>query len=358
MDQVENAGGVDVDSDKVRQLVARLAGLVDFGGWELTVEDQLVLTAGASRCLGSPVPTTQGSLLQRFPEGAAQQLGDAIACARHTGQGFELTLPLCGSPPRWLRLDCFPTRPGAETPCGLIRDVTHAVEQQHRERHREERRARLWESVTLAEEQQQRTLARELHDQAGSSLASTLVRCRLIERSGSVDDARRHLDQLAGEISAVMDKLARLSRRLHPAAIDELGLEVVLGQIAATLQEQHRLSVVTEISLRQQPPRLVALIVYRMVEELFRNIVCHAKANTVHLRGDQHGDELRITVRDDGVGFDPLLLDEAVREGRLGLARIRERASLLTGEAQIESRPGCGTRVELRIPCGLPRGAP
>ncbi len=214
----------------------------------------------------------------------------------------------------------------------------------------EERRARLWESVTLGDEEQRRAIARELHDQAGSSLASTLVRCRLIERSKTLDEARRHVDQLASEISLVMDSLARLSRRLHPVSIEELGLGVALERLAVGTGEQHQLTVETLIDLPSPPAKLTSLALYRMVQELLRNVTKHAQATRVSVTAEQSPRLLRFVVHDDGIGFDPAQLDELLQEGRVGLATIQERAALLGGETIITSQPGSGTRIELRVP--------
>lgn len=335
------------DDERTRrreQLTARVSELGRIGAWEV-VGDALLLTDQAAQLLAIDLQSGREQFVAAFAGRAQSALRDALDAR----VAFRLEVPLHD---RWMQIEGEPLEGGGLR--GTIHDVT-AVTIAHLEaRSAEERRARLWESLTLAEEEQRRSIARELHDQAGSSLASTLVRCRLIEGSKAMPEVRRHVERLATEISQVMDCLARLSRGLHPVSLEDLGLGVALERLGASVGELHGVVVSTTIDLPGTPPKLVGLAIYRMVQEALRNTVMHARARNVVLSARQAEAGLRVEIVDDGAGFDAGKLDELFHQGKLGLAGIRERAAMLGGKAEIASRPGEGTRIEICVPWTTP----
>lgn len=334
------------DDERARRrsrLTAQVAELGRIGAWEIIGRDVL-LTDEAARLLAIDPNSDRLQWIAAFAGRAQSALRDAL----DANIAFRLEVPFHD---RWLEIEGQPCEGGLR---GTIHDVT-AVTLAHLEaRSAEERRARLWESLTLAEEEQRRSIARELHDQAGSSLASTLVRCRLIEGSKAMPEVRRHVERLATEISQVMDCLARLSRGLHPVSLEDLGLGVALERLGASVGELHGLVVSTTIDLPGTPPKLVGLAMYRMVQEALRNTVMHARARNVVLSARQADAGLRVEIVDDGAGFDAGKIDELFHQGKLGLAGIRERAAMLGGKAEIASRPGEGTRIEICVPWTTP----
>lgn len=337
-----------LDDDERMRRRARLTDQVSqlgrIGAWEV-VGNEIVLTDEAARLLAIDGPSDRDRWVAAFTGRAQSALRDAL----EANVAFRLEVPFHD---RWLEIEGEPCEDGGLR--GTIHDVT-AVTIAHLEaRSAEERRARLWESLTLAEEEQRRSIARELHDQAGSSLASTLVRCRLIEGSKAMPEVRRHVERLATEISQVMDCLARLSRGLHPVSLEDLGLGVALERLGASVGELHGLVVSTTIDLPGTPPKLVGLAMYRMVQEALRNTVMHARARNVVLSARQADAGLRVEIVDDGAGFDAGKIDELFHQGKLGLAGIRERAAMLGGKAEIGSRPGEGTRIEICVPWTTP----
>ena len=151
-----------------------------------------------------------------------------------------------------------------------------------------------------------------------------------------VEEVRRQLATLSGEIFA-------MSEHLRSSKLDNLGLA------AATRVRCRELSAVHGVTIDAHdegvPPYLpedVSLVLFKVIEEALHNALRHAAARrvTVSLYGGP--DEIQLEVADDGVGFDP---QTVTMDRSLGLAEMRERLNLVSGECTIESRPGAGTRV-------------
>jgi two-component system, NarL family, sensor kinase len=139
-----------------------------------------------------------------------------------------------------------------------------------------------------------------------------------------------------------------LSRKLHPAILDDLGLVDALDAECLRLSEHGEPRVVfTSARVPEVIPRDTALCLYRIAQEALYNILKYAKAQEVHvtLMGKEEGIRLRLC--DDGIGFD---LAHARRKGGLGLASMRERLRLIDGRLAIRTRPGAGTHIDVWVP--------
>jgi PAS domain S-box-containing protein len=230
---------------------------------------------------------------------------------------------------------------------GVLLDVSEEVDARVGQRRAQEASAQL----VQIQEAERRHLARELHDEVGQSL--TLLRMLLESldddaqstRSRKVQQARQHVQEL-------MKKTHDLARDLRPAMLDDLGLEPTLTWLVKRLMEQSGLSVRFEHAglegVRYDSD--VETAVFRIVQEALTNCVRHAGASTVLVRVWRMEETLNIQVEDDGSGFDP---SEAAPH-RSGLIGIRERASALGGESEVESVPGEGCRLLVQIPLEWP----
>lgn len=203
-----------------------------------------------------------------------------------------------------------------------------------------------------AQESERRSLARELHDEAGQALASLRFGLRLLEREvdggGSVTE---RVAELMQRTDAVIDGLHRLAADLRPASLDHLGLEAALRQYSRSAAAKFGLAV--RFKARGMPserfPPEVETALYRVVQEAMTNVVRHARATQVDVLLQRRGDRVVVTVEDDGVGFDP---DQVQRGDHLGLLGVRERAEALGGTLTVESAPGAGTTVVVEVPSG------
>jgi PAS domain S-box-containing protein len=228
--------------------------------------------------------------------------------------------------------------------------VTHDVTE--RRRHAEVR-ARLLDQVISAREEEQRRIARELHDETGQSLTSLLVGLRTLEGAPSLEATREQVAELRRVTARTLDEVHRLARGLRPAVLDELGLVPAVEQLALDYVQARGVPVdVSAVGFgpRRLPPA-VETTVYRVVQEALTNTAKHAGARTANVVLQQRREMVQAIVSDDGCGFD---VETALRApaawAHLGLHGMRERAALLGGAVTIESTPGEGTTIYVRIP--------
>ena len=204
------------------------------------------------------------------------------------------------------------------------------------------------------QEDERRSIARELHDEAGQSLVSLRIGLRLLEREidggGSVTGLVADLMQ---RTDAVIDGLHRLAADLRPPSLDYLGLEAALRQYSRSIGAKFDLAVRFKARgfTAERLPTAVETALYRVVQEAITNVVRHAHATRIDVLTERHGDRVRVMVEDDGVGFEP----KRVRGGdHFGLLGMRERAESLGGTMTVESSPGVGTTVVVEVPCADP----
>jgi two-component system, NarL family, sensor histidine kinase UhpB len=207
----------------------------------------------------------------------------------------------------------------------------------------EAERLRAGSAALQAQEQERTRVARDLHDEVNQSLTGLLLRLEAV-REAAPPELEAELARTKALANQAMRELLSLARQLRPTALDDLGLVAALagqvdqvadGGVAASLEEEGDFS-----DLGGD----VQLVIYRVAQEALSNAARHSDAGRVDvaMRRSERGVEL--TVSDDGRGF---AFEKA--EGGLGIAGMRERALLVGGELTIESRPGEGTTVRLRI---------
>jgi len=205
--------------------------------------------------------------------------------------------------------------------------------------------------VNLQEEERSR-IARELHDDVCHRIA--LLATELQFAAESFPESGPELTEKVGEVFSRLKELSAdihdLSYRLHPRSLERLGLTEALGQLCHAVGERRRIQLVfEERNLPDSIPDEAALCLYRVAQESLRNVVTHSRADSasVELCGGQG--EVRLTVTDSGVGYDP---DQVRERNGLGVISMRERLRALGGRLSIRSAPGEGTRVEAVVPIG------
>ncbi|MGD1072937.1 MAG: chemotaxis protein CheB [Bryobacteraceae bacterium] len=193
-------------------------------------------------------------------------------------------------------------------------------------------------------------LARELHDDLSQKLAALGMEVSTLLRPST--DPHDSLPERARALSARIDSLATdlhaLSRRLHPAILDELGLEAALKEECMAFSAQA--AIPCEVESRGVPaslPEDVSLCLYRVAQESLRNIAKHADATKVSVLLSGRKDGIALRIQDVGDGFD---LNEVKGKGGLGLISMEERVRLIHGKFTIQSQPGQGTTVEVIVP--------
>jgi signal transduction histidine kinase len=231
----------------------------------------------------------------------------------------------------------------------------HRVERRLRQEQEKDSRTadelqRLSAKLVSAQEEERRTIARELHDEIGQVL--TVIKMELAHAQKHIaadghgtdllDDARSITDRA---LHAVRD----ISHFLHPPLLDDLGLSAAVDWYVQSINKRHELRVdfnAQDMTARLPPEIEVAL--YRIVQEGLTNVLRHARAHrcVVELARDRFSsrDSVRVSIRDDGVGFDPTAPRGETSPG-LGLVGIRERVAQLGGELRLDSVPGRGTTL-------------
>ena len=231
-----------------------------------------------------------------------------------------------------------------------VRERTHELaEANERLRDREAARRSLLQKVITAQEDERKRVARELHDQTTQALAVLLMR---IERAA--EDIRAGKDPGLEEVKVLatwaLDDVHRLILDLRPSVLDDLGLLSAIRWYAERTLREKGVTVRCEFGeLARLPPELETAL-FRMCQEAMSNIARHAQATQVLIEVSVEGSEVHVDIEDDGKGFDQA--EVARRPGRphWGLLGIAERAELLGGHATIDSAPGAGTRIDVRIP--------
>jgi PAS domain S-box-containing protein len=196
--------------------------------------------------------------------------------------------------------------------------------------------------------------ARELHDETLQALAGLHVLLYSASRATTVDDMGERIAQAQEQIEDEMEKLRGLISELRPAALDELGLEASVRDLAERTQAVYGLDVETLVDLAaadgaaQRLDQEVETAAYRIVQESLHNAARHAGATRVVVELARRDGALELSVSDDGGGFDAA---DAGSSG-FGLRGMRERVELLDGRIEIDSGAGRGTRVAAALPLG------
>ena len=211
---------------------------------------------------------------------------------------------------------------------------------------------RLSAQLVRAQEEERRSIARELHDEIGQALTAIKMELavaeRHLERSGKGGMPLREARSIADRtLHAVRD----LSQLLHPTMLDDLGLPDTLNWYLRGFSK--RTGIRAELIAHRMEERLapeVEVCAYRIIQEAMTNVTRHAKASLCRLYLQRLPYTLLITVEDNGKGFDPRRLKTPNPRRGLGLVGIRERASGLGGTFRLESSPGKGARLSVELP--------
>lgn len=217
---------------------------------------------------------------------------------------------------------------------------------------RERDQRQLLEHEIRAREEERRQIARELHDETGQMMASLLAGLRAIADAKSLKKAKSQANELRQIAASAIDELGRVSRGLHPFALDDHGLVIALRNYTEEYSKVHGLGVSMHVkgleTRRLTSPLEITL--YRISQEALTNISKHAEAKSVEITLDVGEKFLDFKISDDGRGFNVKKLQADHSGKHLGLRSMRERAVLLGGEFTVQSRDGGGTVKAFRIP--------
>ncbi len=213
-------------------------------------------------------------------------------------------------------------------------------------------------ALLSAQEDEQKRISMELHDDLGQQLAALKLQIGVMRNElGSGDKCSRKkvsgwLDRLRDDINQVIEDVRRLSKNLSPLIIDDLGLDAAIENIVKQFTSTNAVTCsFRPVSLADITSAIGQRMIYRLIQESLNNISKHAEASHIDFTINIAGEECIITLADNGNGFDyEEIINRPPEHKGIGLTAMRERAKMLGGSLDIESDIGMGTTVSVTIP--------
>jgi PAS domain S-box-containing protein len=348
-----------LSQDRVRKsesLLAQAEEIAKLGSWEMDiVHSTVTCSAEFFRMLGlqpllGPIAIDDVWSLVRLedPDAAKQALRHALATS--TPLEHFSRFPMPDGRIRVLHTRAIPV-------ADVSGQVTHFVGFNHditEQKRVEDDLRRLSRQLLTLRSEEQRRLARELHETASQTLTALKMTLKQIEESLPSQDLRAH--ELAKSCrtlaSDAMREVRTISSILHPPLMDEAGLTAGLGSYVRLFSERSGVAVNFAIPDNfQRLPKEVELTLFCVAQESLANVHRHSKARSVEISVDRSATHVSLTVRDDGIGMAaPLHSDRRNSLLGIGIAGMRERVSQLQGEFRIHSSPGNGTTIHVILP--------
>lgn len=215
---------------------------------------------------------------------------------------------------------------------------------------------RLSGSIVDAREEERRRLARELHDELGQRLS--VLKMALVSLGQELHGraSQQHLLGMLETLDGIVAAMRHIAADLRPLMLDDLGLNAAIEWLARESSRRMGLEVSVELDDSDPPAdHRTSTALYRMVQEALTNVGRHAHASRVWIALHRQGDELLLSVRDNGKGFP---LHTPSREDAFGLQGMRERAILLGGHMMVDKPPDGGARIRVYLPVPPGFGSP
>jgi PAS domain S-box-containing protein len=232
---------------------------------------------------------------------------------------------------------------------------THFDLTERQKREAERVRTELLSRLVFAQEDERRRIARDMHDEFGEHLTALgLGIGRLKKMCADSADLAREVEALEATARSLDQDVDRLAWELRPTALDDLGLGAALTNYVQDWSDRVSIPAHLHTSgvLNERLAPDVETTLYRIAQEALNNAAKYSRARRVEVILERRGDSVSLVVEDDGIGFDS---GAEAKGGGFGLVGMRERATLVGGSLEIESAPGRGTTVFVRI--DVPRGA-
>ena len=238
---------------------------------------------------------------------------------------------------------------------GEVKGFQHVARDVTEERQLQENMRFYVQQITQAQEDERKRIARELHDDVAPSLLIVIRRLNAIISGTRPKLSKSNSENLEGlriKATEALENLHRYAQDLRPRILDDLGLVPALEWMTEELAGQHKIDARAEV-LGVEPvlsPE-VQLLLFRIAQEALNNARRHAEASAVVVKLEFESDKLRMTISDNGKGFElPNQAEELASTGKLGIIGMHERARLAGGTVKIHSELDKGTQVITEIP--------
>ena len=203
------------------------------------------------------------------------------------------------------------------------------------------------------QEDEQRRLSRELHDETGQCMASLLAYIKVLQSKLTTDEQRMLLGEAREVTVNVLEGIRKMAVELRPPALDDLGVVAAMEKYISNFKKHAGIAVSFSVPKdKVKAAGDVEVSLYRILQESLTNIYRHAQAKTASIVLRQNEDSVYLEIWDDGCGMAEDALLAAREKNRLGLFGIQERVELLGGSLEIISSPGAGTRLFVTMPKG------
>lgn len=209
--------------------------------------------------------------------------------------------------------------------------------------------------IILAQEDERKRIAREIHDGPAQSLANLVLRAEIAERmlgTQELEVVRNELIDLKTQLRLDLGEIRKIIFNLRPMALDDLGLVPTLRKFVQDFEERTSIHAKFEaIGKEKRMTSALEAAMFRLVQEAFNNVHKHAEATFVSLEISFLEETIQLVIRDNGVGFQVEAVEQqAKKHAKFGLIGMRERVDLLQGTIGFESGVGQGTVITIRVP--------
>jgi PAS domain S-box-containing protein len=226
---------------------------------------------------------------------------------------------------------------------------TH-TELESRVRERTEQLTSLTAELSLVEERERRRIATELHDQVGQTLIMSKIKLDSLSLDLPAEDFAASLGEIRKQITRSLEDIRSLTFQLSPPLLYEVGFEAAVEWLGEEFEEKYGFRVEFQDDGKRKPlDEETGVALFQMVRELLVNVANHAKAKKVGISVEKVSGKIRISVVDNGTGFDAMNGMRRRKRG-FGLFNIRQRIEYMGGSLEIESRMGDGACVTLVLP--------
>ena len=236
----------------------------------------------------------------------------------------------------------------------ILRDVSERVRVEEALRKSKDELRELGAAAHAAREQEMTRIARELHDELAQSLTALQMDAAwCVERAAGSELAMAgRLARMEALLKQTVAATRRIAADLRPLMLDDLGLVPAVEWLVDGFTQRNGIPCELAVNVGElELPGAHATAVFRIVQESLSNVAKHARASRVQVDIERNGTQVTLSIRDNGAGFS---LSDPRKPNSYGLLGLRERASLLGGEASITSAPGEGTWVQIQLPITTP----
>jgi PAS domain S-box-containing protein len=348
--------------EELKRGEARLRGILDSAMDAIITVDEgqhiVLFNAAAEAVFGCPrdqalgapldwfIPArfraSHGDLVRRFGESGetSRRMGHArvVMGLRRSGEEFPIEASISQA-----------TEGGQRFYTVILRDVTERMRAQEALKKSQDEIQALALAANAAREQEKSRIARELHDELGQALTALKMDITWLRENGGRESPARleKIESMQRLIDATVASARRISADLRPMMLDDLGLVADCEWLVQNFTQRTGIAcelVVGGGDLDLSDPH--ATTIFRTLQETLTNVAKHAHAKQVEVALEREGSEIVLTVSDNGRGFSA----GSAKPGSFGHLGLRERAYHLGGSLAIDSEPGKGTRIEMRIP--------